>query len=176
LVGVRLEKVPVVQWKERRIPDPKIEGSTPSGHTKMKNNQISISGGVIFKDSRGKRYFLLVKSKEGEWEFPKVIVRKGESSVRAIIRLTSEQGGMNARVLEEAGRTSGITVVNGKNVPQKYYYYLMMYHSSGEMIGFEKFQWVEFGKAMRELSLKREKDMLKSGKEVLKEWEKKYKK
>jgi hypothetical protein len=169
--------VPVVQWTERRIPDPKIEGSTPSGHTKkMKNNQITISGAVLFKDSRGKRYFLLVKSKEGEWELPKVIVRRGESSVRAIIRLTSEQGGMNAQVLEEAGRTSGIAVVNGKNVPQKYYYYLMIYRSSGEMIGFEKFQWVEFGKASKELSLKREKDMLKSGKEIFKEWEKKHKK
>lgn len=144
---------------------------------KMKNNtQISISGGIVFKDSRGKRYFLLVKSKEGEWEFPKVIVRKGESSVRAIIRVTTEQGGMTTRVLEEAGRTSGMAAVNNKSVPQKYYYYLMLYRSSGEMIGFEKFQWAEFGKAMRELSLKREKDMLKSGKEVLKEWEKKQKK
>ncbi len=142
----------------------------------MKNNQISISGGIIFKDSRGKRYFFLIKSKEGEWEFPKVVVRKGESSVRAIIRSTTEQGGMTTRILEEAGRTNGIATVNGQNVSQKYYYYLMLYRSSGEIIGFEKFQWAEFGKASRELSLKREKDMLRSGKEVLKEWEKKHKK
>jgi hypothetical protein len=141
----------------------------------IKTNQITISGGVLFKDSRGKRYFFIVKSKEGEWELPKVIVRRGESSVRAIIRLTSEQGGMNTQVLEEAGRASGIATINGKTMPQKYYYYLMIYRSSGEIIGFEKYQWMEFGKASRALSLKREKDMLKSGKEVLKEWEKKHK-
>jgi hypothetical protein len=143
---------------------------------KNKNNQITISGGVLFKDSRGKRYFFLVKSKDGDWELPKVIVRRGESSVRAIIRLTSEQGTMNIQVLEEAGRASGIATVNGKSVPQKYYYYLMIYRSSGEIIGFEKHQWMEFSKASRALSLKREKDMLKSGREVLREWEKEHKK
>jgi hypothetical protein len=142
---------------------------------KNKNNQITISVGVLFKDSRGKRYFFLVKSKDGEWELPKVIVRRVESSVRAIIRLTSEQGGMDVQVLEEAGRANGITTVNGKTVPQKYYYYLMVYRSSGEIIGFEKYQWMEYRKASRALSLKREKDMLKSGRKVLKEWEKKQK-
>jgi 8-oxo-dGTP pyrophosphatase MutT (NUDIX family) len=142
----------------------------------MKTNQITIAGAVLFKDSRGKRYFLLIKQKEGEWELSKAIVRRGESSVRAAIRMTAEQGGLTAKVLEEAGRASGIGMVGGKSVPQKYYYYLMIQQSAGEMIGFEKFQWLEFNKALKELSLKREQDMLKSAKEVLKEWEKKYKK
>lgn len=139
-----------------------------------KNQQIVIGGAVIFRESRGKRQFLLVKSKDStEWEIAKVTVRKGESSVRAVIRLASEQGGMAVRVLEEAGRATGSTIVNAKSIPQKFYYYLMLQKGgSSELIGFDEFKWIEFGDAIKKINLKREKDMLKSGRDVLKEWEK----
>jgi ADP-ribose pyrophosphatase YjhB (NUDIX family) len=143
----------------------------------MKNNQLTISGAIVFRDYAGKRKFLVVKQgDEGKWEIPKVTVRKGESSVRASLRMTGEMAGMNARVLEEAGRTSGAALINGKTVPVKYYYYLLMQKAAGEMLGFVDFQWLEFGKALKILELKREKDMLKSAKEVLRQWEKARKK
>ena len=138
------------------------------------NQQITIGGAIVFRENRGKRQFLLVKTKEdGDWEIPKVIVRKGESSVRSVIRLTSEQGGMTVRVLEEAGRTTGTTIVNAKSIPQKFYYYLMLQKGgSSDLIGFDEFKWLDYSDALKKLDLKREKDMLKGGKDVLKEWEK----
>lgn len=138
------------------------------------NQQISIGGAVVFRDYRGKRQFLMVQQKEdSDWEIPKITVRRGESSVRAVIRMISEQGGMSARVLEEAGRGSGTTVVNGRSVPQKIYYYIMLQKSgSTDAIGFFKTKWMEYGDAIRKLQLKREKDMLKATKDYLKEWEK----
>jgi 8-oxo-dGTP pyrophosphatase MutT (NUDIX family) len=141
------------------------------------NQQISIGGAIVFRDNRGKRQFLIVKTKEdSEWEIPKVTVRKGESSVRSVIRLTGEQGGMTVRVLEEAGRTTGTAVINGKSIPQKYYYYLILQKGGpSELIGFSDFKWVEYGDAVKKVILKREKDMFKSAKEVLKEWEKTHK-
>ncbi len=139
------------------------------------NNQITISGAVVFKDYRGKRFFLLVRQKEESgWEIPKITVRKGESSVRASIRLTGEQAGMNARVLEEAGRASGVATINGKTISQKFYYYLMLYRAGAEIIGFEEFAWLPYSDALKRLSLKREKDILRSGKDVLKTWEKSH--
>lgn len=140
----------------------------------MKNNQqILVSGAIVFKDYRGKRQFLLVRHKEkSDWEIPKVTVRKGESSVRASIRLTGEQAGMNARVLEEAGRASGAATINGKVVQQKFYYYLMVQRAGGEIMGFEEFDWLTYPDALKRLPLKREKDMLRSAKGVLKTWEK----
>jgi len=109
-------------------------------------------------------------------EIPKVIVRKGESSVRAAIRLTSEQGGMTTRVLEEAGRFSATTIINGKSVPQKFYYYLLLQKGgSSELIGFAEFKWLEYGEAVKRVPLKREKEMFRSGREVLKLWEKTHK-
>jgi 8-oxo-dGTP pyrophosphatase MutT (NUDIX family) len=141
------------------------------------NQQIVIGGAIVFRDNRGKRQFLLVKTKEeGDWEIPKVIVRKGESSVRSVIRLTGEQGGMTTRVLEEAGRTTGTTILNGKPMPQKYYYYLLLQKGgTSELIGFAEFKWLEYGEAVKRVILKREKDMFKLGREVLKQWEKTHK-
>lgn len=143
-----------------------------------KTNEILIGGTVLFKDSRGKRYFLLVKQgEEGEWQLPKITVRRGESSVRAVIRMTGEMAGMNARVLEEAGRFSQPVTVNGKVLTQRSIYYLLVQKAGGsELIGFDKSEWMDYGKAIKKLGSKREKDMLKQGKEVLKEWEKAHKK
>ena len=145
--------------------------------TPKNNQQISIGGAIVFRDHRGKRQFLIAKQKEdSDWEIPKVTVRKGESSVRSVIRLTGEQGGMTARVLEEAGRATGNVVINGKPVAQKYYYYLM-YQKAGafEIIGLGEYQWMEYAKMAKKLNLKREKEMLKGAKDVLKEWEKTHK-
>ena len=144
---------------------------------KKNDQQISIGGAIVFRDNRGKRQYLIVKVKEdGDWEIPKVTVRKGESSVRSVIRLTGEQGGITARVLEEAGRTTGVAVINGKPVAQKHYYYLMLQKGGpSELIGFYNFKWVEYGDAIKKVTLKVEKDMFKSAREVLKQWEKTHK-
>ena len=141
------------------------------------NQQMVIGGAIVFRDNHGKRQYLLVKVKEdGDWEIPKVVVRKGESSVRAVIRLTGEQGGMTTRVLEEAGRSTGTTILNGKSIPQKYYYYILLQKGgSSDLIGFMEFKWLEYSEAVKKVPLKREKDMFKLGREVLKEWEKTHK-
>ena len=96
---------------------------------KMKNNTLLVSGAVVVKKAQnGRNYWFLVRQSEDEgWEIPKVVVRKGESSVRASIRMTGEQGGITAQVLEEAGRSGGSTTLNGKVVPRRSIYYLMLF-------------------------------------------------
>lgn len=141
------------------------------------NQQILIGGAIVFKDGRGKRQFLLVKTgDDSDWEIPKVTVRRGESSVRSVIRLTAEQGGISARVLEEAGRLTASTVINGNPITQKYYYYLMLQKGgSSELIGFHSFKWFDAKDIVKKLTTKREKDMFKMSRDVLKEWETKHK-
>lgn len=141
---------------------------------RMKNNQLSISGALVFKDSRGKRFFLLVKDEEErKWEIPKVNVRRGESSVRASIRMTGEQAGINARVLDEVGRANGALVLNGRTVHVKYYYYLMVFRASGEILGFKDYEWFKYDAAVKKLTLKREISSLKKAREYLKKWQRK---
>lgn len=141
-----------------------------------RNNNISIGGALVYKEGRGKRFYWIVADKDGNWEIPKVTVRRGESSVRAVVRMTSEIVGMNARILEEVGRHSGVVLVNGKAAPQKTYYYLMILKTAGEIMGFEKYQWMDIKKATKLVELKREKDVLRQAEELVKKWEKERKK
>ena len=140
-------------------------------------NLILISGAVVYKDDNGKDKYFLVKEPDGKgWEIPKVVVRKGESSVRAALRMMGEKGAMTTKVLEEAGRAGGVTTTNGKTFPQRYLYYLMVLKSKPvEVVGFGENVWVDSTSAIRKVSSKREKQMLKSAKDTLKEVRKKRK-
>jgi ADP-ribose pyrophosphatase YjhB (NUDIX family) len=144
----------------------------------MNQNQVLISGAVVAKLEEGKAKWFLTRSSSGEeWEIPKVVVRKGESSVRAALRIMGEKGGMSTRVLEEAGRAGGSTTVGDKTVPQRHIYYLMlMRQTAGEAIGFEEYEWLDYAAAGRKLTSKREKSVLKQAKEIFVEWRKKRKK
>lgn len=143
-------------------------------------NTVLVSAAVVFKNHKGKgkpEWFVSEQSKGGEWEIPKVVVRKGESSVRAAIRMTGEKGSMTTRVLEEIGRAGGVATVSGRTLPQRYIYYLMLLKSSmEEPIGFSNFAWLEYAKAVRKLSSKRERAMLKVARKMLNEWRRKRRK
>ena len=144
----------------------------------MRNkNQILIGAGVIFKQVKKERKYLIVRrDDEDRWEFPKIVVRRGESSVRAVIRMLGEAAGIGAKVLEEVGRVNSIVTVNGKSVPQRLYYYLLIQKSAGEIIGFDKFEWLDKSKAVRKIYLKREKDVLREAERMIKAWEREEKK
>jgi len=140
------------------------------------NNEILVGGAVIFKESKKKKMFLLSKDEDNKWELIKSTVRRGESSVRSVIRFTSEQGNMDARVLDEVGRTSGTGTVNNRSVIYKYIYYLMYYKSGAEVMGLGDISWFDYSTAARKVELKREKDILKEANSMIKAWEKANKK
>ncbi len=141
-----------------------------------KEKILLIGVAVLFKKSKSKNVWFLVKKKDAtDWELPKTNVRRGESSVRSVIRMMGEQGGMDAKVLEEAGRANGASMVNGKPVSNRSLYYLMFMKESNEVLGFEDFDWFEYAKAVRKLKNKKELAMLKSARDILKEVEKKKK-
>jgi hypothetical protein len=135
---------------------------------------VLISGAIVFKKGRGKsRWFIAKQNEEDGWEIPKVVVRKGESSVRAALRMMGEKGGMTTKILEEAGRAGGVATMNGKTLPQRYLYYLMELRApQGEAIGFNDHKWLEYAKAVRKLSSKREQMMLRQARKEYRVWKK----
>jgi len=143
----------------------------------MDKNLVLVSTPIIFKEWRGKTmWFITKQEKESPWELPKIAVRKAESSARASIRLAGEQLGMDAKVLEEAGRAGGTTSVNGKVLAQRQLYYLMrLRDASGEVLGFEDSAWLDYASAVRKLSAKRDKQMLKGARKELVAWSKREK-
>lgn len=143
----------------------------------MKNTgEILVGGAVIFKEGKGKNFFMLTKNSDGEFEILKSTVRRGESSVRSVIRYTSEQGNMNTKVLDEVGRGTSVGTVNNKSVTYKYIYYLLLFKAGIEIAGVGDVSWFDYGTAARKLKLKREKDMLKTASQMVKDWQKKKKK
>ena len=143
----------------------------------MKNKML-VGVAVVIKSKRKRERWLIIKNSNNDsWEFPKIVVRKTESSVRAVIRMAGEQGGMRARVLEEAGRGTSSYVNSGRQIRQKLIYYLMINKGdSGESIGFDSPTWLEYSKAVRKLTSKKEQNVLRKAKKIYKEWEKKRKK
>lgn len=137
-------------------------------------NLVLVSGAVVFKEGRSmKRWFLVRQSDDDKWEIPKVVVRKGESSVRAALRMMGEQGGMTTQVIEEAGRAGGVTTINEKTLPQRHLYYLMVQRQgTNEAIGFIDSKWLEYAEAIRKLSSKREKVMLRQARKGYQRWKK----
>ena len=143
---------------------------------KIGNGEILVGGAVVFKEGKGKNLFLLTKNNDGDWEILKSTVRRGESSVRAVIRYTTEQGNMNTRVLDEVGRGTSTGTINNKSVTYKYIYYLLLFKAGAEIMGMGEVNWFDYATASRKIKLKREKDMLKVASSMVKEWQKKRKK
>jgi len=124
---------------------------------------------VVYKDEGKKRLWFITKTdRDEDWELPKTVARKGESSVRAAIRMMAEQGGMRAKVLEEVGRSGGATKVNGNAVSQRLLYYLMHFRDGEEALGFVESDWLEHDKVMRRLGSKRDQQMLKQANKLAK--------
>ncbi len=140
----------------------------------MKEKVILVSVAVVFKADGDKiNWFVIKQSEDGGWEFPKTVVRRVESSVRASIRNMAEQGAMNAKVWEEVGRAGGATKVNGRPVAQRFIYYLMEYKGAGiEVLGFANSDWVDFSKAQKILGTKRDVSMLRTAREMYKDMDK----
>lgn len=142
----------------------------------MKQKLILVGGAVVFKKVKDKPVWFIVKLKEdSDWELPKTNARRGESSVRSVIRMMGEQAAMNVKVLEEVGRHGGAALVGGTTVPQKTIFYLMLCKEAKEVLSFLDFDWVEYAKGVKRLKNKKDLAMLKSARDLLKELDKKKK-
>lgn len=157
----------------------------------MNRDLVLISGAIVYRATKGKKRWFLAKQsgKDGDWEIPKMIARKAESTARAAMRLMLEQMDMDTQVLEEAGRAGGSSTINGKVVSQRHLYYIMLFKEKEEeeegeeekgkkeereeiVIGFDDHGWFEYAQAVRLLRSKRERLMIKQGRKELRKWEK----
>ncbi len=135
-------------------------------------NQMLVAGASVFRKAKNGRiaWFLVKDSQTKRWELPKALVRKGESSVRTILRVMGEQGGMNCKIIEEVGRIEDEIEVNGRKTPRRIIYYLVLEKSAGEVLGYEEHTWADFSSALKKLGWSKEKTILKNAKKELENW------
>ena len=138
----------------------------------VNKNILYVGTALIAKKRTVNGYtWLLVKTKpESEWEFPKSVARKGESSVRATIRMTQEQFFMNAIVLQEADRFTGKASEEEKALEKMTLFYLMLHKSGGDDIsGFTDHKWFDEKALAKKLTSKKEINAFQKAKKLLKE-------
>jgi hypothetical protein len=142
----------------------------------MKQKLILVGGAVVYKKVKDKPVWFVVKQKENsDWEIPKTTVRRGESSVRSVIRMMGEQAAMNVKVQEEVGRSGGATLIGGQTIPQRTIYYLLVCKEANEVLTFLDFDWLDYAKALKKIKSKKDQTMLKAAKDLLKEIDRKKK-
>ena len=56
--------------------------------------EATSAGAILFRDTRGRREYLLLKSRPGDWEFPKGGVEGGEELQQTAIREVREEAGI----------------------------------------------------------------------------------
>lgn len=133
-----------------------------------------IAGAATYRKKNGKTEWLIVKEEEdGSWILPKGDVRRGESSVRAVLRSLSENMGIRSKVLEEAGRATVSTTINGQPSVQKFIFYLLQQREAEKKSDhYAEENWLSYSQARRSLGLEREKRILRQANDVLKVWRK----
>lgn len=136
-----------------------------------------VSVPLVYKSKGSTLSWFLVKNEIGaEWELPKTVTKHGESSVRASIRALGEQAGMRVKVLEEVGRHGGAAKVNNKIVTQRTIYYLIAHKDGEQILGYTETDWVEHSAALRKITTKLDREMLKDARVLLLEIRAKKKK
>lgn len=137
-----------------------------------------ITGLTAYRIINTKTEWLVTKTdKDSEWELPKSLVRRGESSVSALIRAMQDDMGLKGRIIEEAGRNSLVKKVDGEQVNEKHLYYVARTSVADETNGkFAEKKWTQFSRAQKLLGSVREQKILQLAQEVLKECRKENKK
>lgn len=142
---------------------------SPSPHM---DDEVLVSVAVVFKTRAGRNSWLLVKSGSDEWQLPKGVVRRTESSVRAAIRMLSEFAGIRGRVIEEVGKTSTRSGHDGKSFTRRTIYYLMQQRGKDGVIASAKTAWVNPKKIRGKLKSATERKIIIQARHLLGEWQK----
>lgn len=75
-------------------------------------NRIEKSCGAVLTDDDGK--ILLLKHREGNWDFPKGHVEEGESEIETALREIKEETGLDAEILPDFREEISYVLKNGK--------------------------------------------------------------
>jgi len=157
----------------------------------MKNEAVKIkeglfydersAGGIVFKEEKGKIYWLLVKTissyktkKENKgpvYKFPKGHLKPGEFLKQAALREVEEEGRVKANVLTKIGSNNYILwdAENRKKIIKKVTFFLMEYVGQSNLKYYDseivlERDWYTFEEASEKLEYDSEKVLLRKAK------------
>lgn len=125
------------------------------------------AGGIVFNDEG--KVLLTKHSQNHHWGFPKGWIEEGQSIEEAAIREVSEEGGVEAKIIDKVGYAKYTYTREGEKVFKVVTYFLMEYISGDpkdhdwEM---EDAGWFTIEEALKTLSFSRDKELLKKAMEM----------
>ena len=129
-------------------------------------------GAIIFRKENGKIRYLVLLYPAGHWDYVKGHVETGESSTETLVREAEEETrlidleiipGFNERISYEY--TS-----NGEKIPKEVVFMLAETKTEEIKLSFEHkdYKWLEFDKALKQVTFKTAKDVLKKADKFIK--------
>jgi bis(5'-nucleosidyl)-tetraphosphatase len=122
------------------------------------------SGAVIFNNSIGEKYFLVLLYGGGHWDFPKGGIEEGESELEAAKREIREETGIQEVEFVEGFRRiiSYTYTSNGDVVVKSVVFFLAMTNSFQVVLSREHkaYAWLRFDDALEQLTFKTAKQVL----------------
>ncbi|WP_410764793.1 bis(5'-nucleosyl)-tetraphosphatase [Haloferax sp. DFSO60] len=123
------------------------------------------AGAILFRDTRGRREYLLLKSRPGDWEFPKGGVEGNEELQQTAIREIKEEAGIEEFRLIDGFREdySYVFEANGKTIHKTVHLFIAhSFEASAELSTEHRdLQWRDYEQAINTITQDGPRDILK---------------
>ena len=131
------------------------------------------AGAILFRDTRGRREYLLLKSRPGDWEFPKGGVEGNEELQQTAIREVSEEAGIEEFRLINGFREDYDYVfqANGKTIHKTVHLFIAhSFEASAELSKEHRdLQWRDYEQALNTITQDGPREILEEAHEFLEE-------
>ena len=135
------------------------------------------AGAVVFRKEKGNLFFLLLRYEEGHWDFPRGHIEKGEKTEHAVRREVKEEAGLkDLKFIDGFKKTIKFMFKWPPKDPKQEWrikfvaFFLAETKTKEVKLSFEHtdFAWLKYEDAIKKLTHKTAKEVLKSAHEFLK--------
>jgi 8-oxo-dGTP pyrophosphatase MutT (NUDIX family) len=135
--------------------------------------QAVSAGAILFRNTRGRREYLLLKSRPGDWEFPKGGVEGEEELQQTAIREVREEAGIgDFRLLDGFRRDYDyVFQAGGKTIHKTVHLFVAeSFEASAELsTEHQDLQWRDYEQAVNTITQDGPRDVLRAAHEFLSE-------
>jgi len=138
---------------------------------KLKTARAESAGGVVFRRVDDTTEIVLVgRSEQGTWFLPKGTPQRGETREQTAVRETSEETGLEVRLLEPIGSISYWFVAGRTRIHKTVYYYLMV--ATGGDISrhdpeYDRVAWFPIDQALARLTYPNDAEIVRRAKNLI---------
>lgn len=129
------------------------------------------AGVIVFTEKDGKRFYLLLEKENGQLDFPKGNIEKGEKTIEAAARETKEEAGIDdLKFIEGFKETIKVFYKWEGELRLKFItFFLAETKTKDVKISFEHkgYCWLPYKEAVEKSTFKNSKEILKKAEEIL---------